>query len=186
MIERLDQITIAQFIDMTCGDCKMLGEGTPEQLSEIRSRLMSEYRSIVDPAGVSAMLTKKESMAKIGGKIAMLRICENMLKMDCYDDVAETLRIYGAVPKSNDAIGQQIFTMLNTAEYELKRCVDADNETPPPTEDEVRKGYASEIAGVMSYFKMPLDIYSVNAMVYANLIVQANRQIKAKMSAVKQ
>ena len=66
MIERLNQITLNDFIELSCGnyvcllsDCKSMSEST---LKEIASKLLVEYRSIVNPSNMKAMVMDKEDM----------------------------------------------------------------------------------------------------------------------------
>ena len=93
MIERLNQITLSDFIELSCGnyacllsDCKSMSEST---LKEIASKLLVEYRSIVNPSNMKAMVMDKEDMLKERAKLLSLRICQALVSLGFYDDVRQ-------------------------------------------------------------------------------------------------
>ena len=95
MIERLNQITLSDFIELSCGnyacllsDCKSMSEST---LKEIASKLLVEYRSIVNPSNMKAMVMDKEDMLKERAKLLSLRICQALVSLGFYDDVRQVL-----------------------------------------------------------------------------------------------
>ncbi|WP_284515363.1 hypothetical protein [Bacteroides sp. AM54-2NS] len=76
MIERLNQITLNDFIELSCGnyacllsDREFVSEST---LKEIASKLLIEYRSIVNPSNMKAMVMDKEDMLKERAKLLSL------------------------------------------------------------------------------------------------------------------
>ena len=71
--------------------------------------------------------------------------------------------------------------MLHEAEFYKKRTEDmavADN--PAINENAIRASFDSEIAFVMTYFKMQIDIHTINAAVYANIVQRANTEIRLR------
>ena len=85
MIERLNQITLNDFIELSCGnyacllsDCKSMSEST---LKEMASKLLVEYRSIVNPSSMKAMIMDKEDMLKERAKLLSLRICQALVSL---------------------------------------------------------------------------------------------------------
>ena len=44
----------------------------------------------------------------------------------------------------------------------------------------IRASFDSEIAFVMTYFKMQIDIHTINAAVYANIVQRANTEIRLR------
>ena len=95
MIERLNQITLNDFIELSCGnyacllsDREFVSEST---LKEIASKLLIEYRSIVNPPNMKAMVMDKEDMLKERAKLLSLRICQTLVSLGFYDDVRQVL-----------------------------------------------------------------------------------------------
>ena len=95
MIERLNQITLNDFIELSCGNyaCLLSGRGSVSEsmLKEMASKLIIEYRSIVNPSGMQAMIMDKEDMVKERAKLLSLRICQTLVSLGFYDDVRQVL-----------------------------------------------------------------------------------------------
>ena len=55
MKERLEQLTLSQFVDLVCGDTSvLLGNheiGNPNKLAAATRSIVLEYRAIADPGG---------------------------------------------------------------------------------------------------------------------------------------
>ena len=85
MIERLNQISLIDFIELSCGNyvCLLSDEkSAPEsELKEIASKLIIEYRSIVNPSGMKAVIMDKEDMVKERAKLLSLRICQTLVSV---------------------------------------------------------------------------------------------------------
>ena len=99
MIERLNQISLNDFIELSCGSYNCLlfdGEAaTEEELKERATKLIVNYRNIVNPSGMKAMLLDKEDIVKERAKLLSLRICQTLVSINCYDDVREILLLFG-------------------------------------------------------------------------------------------
>lgn len=186
MIERLDELTMKQFIDMNCGKLDVLGSGSPFELAVKREQLLVEYRAIVDNPGLMAMVTSHEFEIKAKGRVVLYKICRNLIDIKAYDEVRSILDIYGIHGEDNEKIGTQISSLLKRSEFEYKRILEhKDTEIAEPiSEKSIRDGYAAEIASIMAYYKMPLDINNVSASVYAHLVAQANMEIRRKTEAL--
>ena len=95
MIERLNQITLNDFIELSCGNYACLLSGrefvSESTLKEIASKLLIEYRSIVNPSNMKAMVMDKEDMLKERAKLLSLRICQALVSLGFYDDVRQVL-----------------------------------------------------------------------------------------------
>ena len=85
MIERLNQITLNDFIELSCGNYACLLSGrefvSESTLKEIASKLLIEYRSIVNPSNMKAMVMDKEDMLKERAKLLSLRICQTLVSL---------------------------------------------------------------------------------------------------------
>ncbi len=83
------------FIELSCGNyaCLLSGRGSVSEsmLKEMASKLIIEYRSIVNPSGMQAMIMDKEDMVKERAKLLSLRICQTLVSLGFYDDVRQVL-----------------------------------------------------------------------------------------------
>mgnify|MGYP000749507527 CR=1 FL=1 len=95
MIERLNQITLNDFIELSCGNYACLLSGrefvSESTLKEIASKLLIEYRSIVNPSNMKVMVMDKEDMLKERAKLLSLRICQALVSLGFYDDARQVL-----------------------------------------------------------------------------------------------
>ncbi len=68
MIEKLEQLTIGQFVDLICGDPTILtseGEDVSENMVVVAMRnIVYEYKEIADPSGVKSYLSDIEELLK--------------------------------------------------------------------------------------------------------------------------
>lgn len=124
MIERLNQITLNDFIELSCGnyvcllsDCKSMSEST---LKEIASKLLVEYRSIVNPSNMKAMVMDKEDMLKERAKLLSLRICQALVSLGFYDDVRQVLGQLNVDTRnmSDEQVISKIDYLLHSAIFE--------------------------------------------------------------------
>ena len=76
MKTRLNQLTMAAFIELHCGDCSVIlenGENIPEEdLKKKATDLLFEYRNIVDPVGVKTTLLEHEERLKENTKVILI------------------------------------------------------------------------------------------------------------------
>ena len=126
MIERLNQITLNDFIELSCGNYACLLSGrefvSESTLKEIASKLLIEYRSIVNPSNMKAMVMDKEDMLKERAKLLSLRICQALVSLGFYDDVRQVLGQLN-VDTRNMSDEQVIssYYLLHSAIFEQKR-----------------------------------------------------------------
>ena len=160
MIERLNQITLSDFIELSCGnyacllsDCKSMSEST---LKEIASKLLVEYRSIVNPSNMKAMVMDKEDMLKERAKLLSLRICQALVSLGFYDDVRQVLGQLNVERRSEEHKGSKA------------------------TPEQIRSSFDAEIAFLMTFFKMSIDSRVISAAVYANIVHQADVEISIR------
>uniref|UniRef100_UPI0025ACABA2 hypothetical protein n=1 Tax=Bacteroides congonensis TaxID=1871006 RepID=UPI0025ACABA2 len=127
MIERLNQITLNDFIELSCGnyacllsDREFVSEST---LKEIASKLLIEYRSIVNPSSMKAMIMDKEDMVKERAKLLSLRICQALVFLGFYDDVRQVLDQLNVDSQnmSDEQVISKIDYLLHSAIFEQKR-----------------------------------------------------------------
>ena len=189
MIERLNQISLNDFIELSCGDYNCLlfdGEtATKEELKERATKLIVDYRNIVNPSGMKALILDKEDLVKERARLLSLRICQTLISINCFDDVREVLKLFD-VDTRNMSEEQLIFkidNMLRSAIFEQKRNEERrkeEGEEKKATPEQIRSSFDSEIAFLMTYFKMNIDSRIINAAVYANIVHQADVDISIR------
>lgn len=189
MIERLNQISLNDFIELSCGNYNCLlfdGEAaTEEELKERATKLIVNYRNIVNPSGMKAMLLDKEDIVKERAKLLSLRICQTLVSINCYDDVREILLLFGVDARgmNDELVKNKLENLLHTAIFEQKRNKERRQEEikgDKATPEQIRSSFDSETAFLMTYFKMNIDSRIINAAVYANIVHQADVDISIR------
>ena len=193
MKTRLDQLTLRDLIELSCGDASVLldkGETPAESVKIACARqIMTEYKELATPAQAKMDLIDEEDMQKLQMNERCLRICLALISQqhaDMAKEVLIELDVSEEFLKDDEAIKNRCQAMLDETLYEIKRQNELAEERGvkiQKTADDMRRSWYGEIAFVMSTFKMSLDPATTNAAVYANLVRQAverNKQL-AKM-----
>ena len=189
MIERLNQITLNDFIELSCGNyaCLLSGRGSVSEsmLKEMASKLIIEYRSIVNPSGMQAMIMDKEDMVKERAKLLSLRICQTLVSLGFYDDVRQVLGQLNVDIRdmSDEQVISKLDHLLHSAIFEQKRNEERRSEEhkgSKATPEQIRSSFDAEIAFLMTFFKMSIDSRVINAAVYANIVHQADVEISIR------
>lgn len=187
MKTRLNQLTMAAFIELHCGDCSVIlenGENIPEEdLKKKATDLLFEYRNIVDPVGVKTTLLEHEERLKENTKVVFFQVCKKLVSISAFNEVKELLGMYGInlASATDETIARRVEQELNTAFHTKERndaARDNDEEDTLDTPDKIRASYDAEIASLMGFYKMSIDIHNISAAVYANLLIQAVKSIE--------
>lgn len=159
-------------------------------LKEMASKLIIEYRSIVNPSGMQAMIMDKEDMVKERAKLLSLRICQTLVSLGFYDDVRQVLDQLNVDTRnmSDEQVISKIDYLLHSAIFEQKRNEQKRNEErrseehkgSKATPEQIRSSFDAEIAFLMTFFKMSIDSRVINAAVYANIVHQADVEISIR------
>lgn len=186
MIERLNQISLSDFIDISCGEylC-LLSENeskSEEELKERASKLIIDYRNITNPSGVKALILDKEDIMKERTHLLLLRICQTLIAVCSFDEVREVLMQMevNAHNMDNEQLKSKLNYMLHIAIFEQKRNEERrieEHSEKKATPEQIRSSFDSEVAFLMTYFKMNIDVHAVSAAVYANIVHQADVEI---------
>lgn len=186
MIERLNQISLSDFIDISCGEylC-LLSENeskSEEELKERASKLIIDYRNINNPSGVKALILDKEDIMKERTHLLLLRICQTLIAVCSFDEVREVLMQMevNAHNMDNEQLKSKLDYMLHIAIFEQKRNEERrveEHSEKKAIPEQIRSSFDSEIAFLMTYFKMNIDVHAVSAAVYANIVHQADVEI---------
>lgn len=193
MKPRLDQLTLHDLIELSCGDSSVLldKDETPTENVKLAcaQQIMSEYKELATPTQAKMDMIEAEEQQKLRMKEKCLHICLALISQERSDmakDVLLELDVNENLLKSEEAIKSRCNAMLDEVKYEIKRLAELAEERgqkKPQTVTEIRKAWFGEIAFVMSTLKMSIDPATTNAAVYANLVRQAverNKQL-AKM-----
>lgn len=186
MIERLNKISLSDFIDISCGEylC-LLSENeskSEEELKERAQKLIIDYRNITNSSGVKALILDKEDIMKERTRLLLLRICQTLIAVCCFDEVREVLMQMevNAHNMDNEQLKSKLDYMLHIAIFEQKRNEERrveEHSEKKATAEQIRSSFDSEIAFLMTYFKMNIDVHAVSAAVYANIVHQADVEI---------
>lgn len=183
-MKRLDQMTMREYIDLRCG------EHPDGVTTDDVARLVTEYQSICDPTGVRSRVSKAGGSVKDEMRIKILHIVEILLRMGYFDDAKSVYDEYSGTPFHGDAdaLAIAVKRKVQNLEFSMKRNADLAKPQQPQhelTPENIRRQYDAEVASLMAYHKMPISIDTITASVYAHLVCQTAREIKAKMAAIK-
>lgn len=182
MKTRLDQLTLHNLIELSCGDSSVLldKDETPTETVKLAcaQQMMSEYKELATPTQARMDMIEAEEIQKLRMKEACLHICLALIsqgRSDMAKDVLLELDVNENLLKSEDAIKSRCKAMLDEVKYEIKRLAELAEERgqKKQTASDMRKAWFGEIAFVMSTLKMSIDPATTNAAVYANLVRQA-------------
>lgn len=190
MIERLEQLTIGQFIDLVCGDTSVL-TGKHEIVSEAKMavalrNIVFEYKDIADQSGARGYLATIEEL--IRGKIlsVMWTMCHNLVSLGEHGRAREVMKVYGinADSMSDQRVAAEIKSRLERAKNTVAR-IEADSQTDKKDVVDIRRSFDEQTASMMAYFKFQIDTTTMKATVYALLVARHNREIKAQIAAIR-
>jgi hypothetical protein len=191
MIDRLDQLTLQKLIDLACGDINVLvGEGEKVNhavLLKNASAILTEYKSIASPTQAKLDLADGEGASKLRIKGLCARICMILCKHNHPEMAREVLMELGIDAEhldTDEKVLAHCQSLIGEVEFETKRIEERREKSKDKRKPvDARKSWYSEIAYVMSIFKMSIDPGTINAAIYANLVHQASERSKllAKM-----
>lgn len=187
MKERLEQLTLKELIELSCGDYTVLCEHDElliesEVLPKVRA-ILSEYKSIASPTQARVELMDSEKLPKFQMKEKCARICILLCVHGRYDlarDVLIQLGIEEQHIATNEAIMARCQAIIGEVKYETERLAERKAKSRASrSPEQTRREWYSEIASVMSVFRMNIDPEHTNAAIYANLVHQAVARSKA-------
>ena len=187
MKKRLDQFTMAQFIDIACGDYASIG-ADQETARQTAASLLDQYNYMADPASAKSRLLEAERYAKNGARIKLYRILLNLINAyEAYDEVRSILMLAKEdkiARRENESLKAKIEQMLRTEESQRERMEKEREQSFPASfsEDEFRASFDMQTARLMAHFKFAINLETVSASVYANLVNMACRQQRQQSS----
>lgn len=191
MKTRLSELTLADFIEMECGNLEVLKgrhEVVPrERLVKARYDISNEFQSIASPSSFKSMVIGRGKKTKLRVKVMFFSALKALVEMSALDDVRRLLTAYGIDCSGFDdaRLTAEVNQQLNAATFDLKRMgIDGKDESVT-TPDEVRKCYEGMVADLMIANKMSIDIDTIRASVFASMIHKANEIAKALAAKTK-
>lgn len=190
MIETLDRLTVAQFVDLLCGDVSVLLPkheiASPEKLTIASRNIIFQYREIADISGVRSYIVTTEELMKAKMNVVFFTMCNNLVSLEKYEEAKDILSEYGinARTMTKTRLEAEIKYKLERARYEITQ-IEKDNEKDSQRNIDIRKEFDSQTASLMAHFKFQIDTNSMKASLYAHLVARFNREIKAQMEAMK-
>lgn len=184
MITTLSRLNMYDFIELLCGNNRVLLEDgdNDSMLENVASELIYQYQCIVNPSGIESALLEKEEKIKIKYRITIAKILKALMSIDAIEDVIELLKEMGYYINERDKISSKIDRMIAESEYMKKRIDDNSHTSGKKNTTDVRASFDREIAFLMTYFKMNIDTRNITAGVYANMVHQADVEIKRKLN----
>lgn len=185
MITTLSKMKLSDFIELLCGNSNVLKDSESdrdEDIMKMANELIYTYQGIVNPSGLETILLEKEERLKINYKLSICKVLKILTGISAWEEVGCILTSLGYKEKSKQDIVKRIDRMKAEAEYLKHRLDDNTKDTKKRTPDEVRASFDKEIAFLMTYFKMNIDVNIVTAGVYANMLRQADVEIKRKIA----
>lgn len=190
MIQKLEQLTLSQFVDLVTGDTKILcrkGEiPNPAKLAVVVRDIVMEYRAIADPGGVETYLTHIEEWIKAKINVIVLTMCRNLAELKQYDRAREVLDSLGVPCASwnERRMDGEITARLGKARRALDD-LEAESEKMAGERENIRAMFDTQTAELMAHFKFQIDPGTIKATLYANLVARHNREIKAQLAAMR-
>lgn len=190
MIEKLEQLTLSKFVDLVCGNTRVLlqrrEKASPNKLAIATRNIVLEYRAIADPGGTNSYFKHIEDWIKAKISVVLFTMCNNLTTLKQYGRAKEVLEAYGLSVNgwTDGRVEGTIQAKLAQAQRELEDF-ETENEKVSAEREKIRAQFDAQTAAIMAHFKFQIDPATIKATLYANLVARHNREIKAQMAALK-
>lgn len=190
---RLDDICLADFIDIACGEvdglAKRMGKkASSEEVAAKARDIVYAYRSLSDPVGTKMNIMELGAAAKDRAKLLLFTLAKIVVELGEEGDVeelrhtlVEDLGRQRVAKMDKEALRSFVERELTSVQFGIeRRAAKKANEARLNVDTDVRAGFSREIAWVMSHYKMSIDTRVVSASVYANLVKNAVDEVKIR------
>lgn len=190
MKDKLEQLTLSQFVDLVCGDTRVLLAhheiGNPNKLAVATRNIVLEYRAIADPGGTGSYFKHVEDWIKAKMNVIIFTMCGNLVSLKQYGRAREVLVEYGLSASGwpDSRVDGTIQAKLAQSQRELQD-MEAENEKVIAEREKICAQFDAQTASLMAHFKFQIDSTTIKATLYANLVARHNREVKAQMAAMK-
>lgn len=190
MKEKLQQLTLSQFIDLICGNTAVLLDEheaeNDDKLAIVTRNIVLEFRSIADPGGAATYLKHSEDWIKAKINVIIFTMCDNLVSLGQYGGAREILMEYGlnASGWTDGRISGTIRAKREQWQRELN-AIEAEAQKALEERENIRAQFDTQVASIMAHFKFQIDPATIKAPLYANLVARYNREVKAQIAAMK-
>lgn len=169
----LNKIPLQRFIDVFCGDFRVLiinGNHEDAELESAAQKMIYEYMSIVGGRQVLAEIAKKNEQINLGMKIECMLACENLIKIGRYEDVRLVLEELGYRIREDEP--EKMKTRVTSILGSSRLRLDMIKGQPAKVVDKgFDKGsFVKERVMVMQHYKMHIDPTVFTAGEYAYMV----------------
>lgn len=189
MIEHLRELTMAQYIDLACGDTSVLFTKrevvSPAKVSKVVRDIVFEYRTITNEAGAKSYISFTKDLIKAKSTTVLFTMCYNLVKIGEHERAREVMNVYGinASSMSDQRVTAEVTSRLERAKSTVAK-LEKDKKTENIELSEMRSSFDTQTAALMAYFKFQIDISTMRASLYARLVARFNREAKAHLSVM--
>lgn len=190
MIERLEQLTMSDFISLVDGDTSVLTSDddnvTDAEKALAMRNILFEYREISDPAGMRSYLSETEELIKAKISRQLFAICINLLSLGFEDHAC---RIFDEIGINHAKMNANM--LLAVAKSSLKKAeskisdIEKSRSSVNESNVDVRRHFDEQTAAMMSHFKFQIDPSKMKATLYAHLVSRFVREIKSLSKSLK-
>lgn len=191
MKERLEQLTVARFVDLLCGETDVLVPKhefvSERKKAETARNIMLEYRQIADPVGLRRYLSDSGDMVKARNTVFLFEICRRLVSVHEPERVREILHEYGlnAAGMDDSRLEAEVTSRLERARLDVVRLEEVRRDNHAADNDEIRRHFDEQTAALMAYFKFQIDHATMGAAIYAHLVARYDRELKARLAAMR-
>lgn len=190
MSVRLCDVTMREYVAALCGDASWLagrGVGRKDIAATVR-RLVREFQEIADPAGFRSALAAAEEKDKAALAAAALAMCKLLARLGHGGRARDVLSAYGVDATGMDGarLLAEIDGRLRRLSAERRRREDNGKAGGEERADvDWHREFDAMTAAMMAYFRFQIDASCMAASVYAHLVAQYRREVKARIAAAK-
>lgn len=189
MKQKLEELTIGQFVDLICGDASvLLGRheiASPQRQAAAIRDIVFEYREFSDRAGAQSYLSNIEELIRNKVRMSIFSECLELVRIRKYETARNIMEQLGiSVAKmSDERLTAEIKSQLARAKQAEARAKE-NSHGPDGDAAEIRRSFDEQTAALIAFFKFQIDTETMKATIYALLVARYNREIKAQLAAM--
>ena len=189
MKQKLEELTIGQFVDLICGDASvLLGHheiASPQKEAAAIRDIVFEYRELSDRAGAQSYLSNIEELIRNKVRMSIFSECLELVRVRKFETARGIMAQLGiSVAKmSNERLTAEIKSQLARARQAEARAKENSHD-PDSDAAEIRCSFDEQTAALIAFFKFQIDTDTMKATIYALLVARYNREIKAQLAAM--
>lgn len=189
MKQKLEELTIGQFVDLICGDTSvLLGRheiASPQKEAAAIRDIVFEYRELSDRAGAQSYLSNIEELIRNKVRMSIFSECLELVRVRKYE-TARNIMVQlgiGVAKMSDERLTAEIKSQFARARQAEARAKE-NSHGPDGDAAEIRRSFDEQTAALIAFFKFQIDTDTMKATIYALLVARYNREIKAQLAAM--